>query len=67
VCLKAGLAALAIYLIMIVFRAFKNRQSRPVPEMIAYYTVIDVLNLFYFFTFFPKDKKEVYAKYQNQP
>lgn len=58
----AGLALLAIYLLTVILRAFKTRINVSLPQMIGFYFMSDFLNLVNFFTFFPKDLREEYAK-----
>ena len=57
----AGLAAAGVYLLGVIIRSFQNTKFLPFFELIVYYILTDILNLVYFFTFFPKENKEEYV------
>lgn len=50
----------SIYFIAILLRSFKQKKHMSVFEYAVFFTISDVLNLFYFFTFFPKMKNTEY-------
>lgn len=51
-----------IYLLAIFFRSIKQVNDFSVFQFIFYYLVFDFLNVIYFFTFFPKNKRLEYVK-----
>lgn len=58
---KAGLIMLGGYLVAVILRIVTQHEKYlPFIQLVAYYIVADILNLIYFFTFFPKNKKEEY-------
>jgi len=56
----AGLALLGVYLISIVLRVIQQKKYLPFIQLFGYFLLFDVLNLVYFFTFFPGKRKEEY-------
>lgn len=61
-----GLILLAVYLISIVLRVLQQKKYLPFFQLLGYFLLFDFLNLVYFFTFFPKKRKEEYkAARQN--
>mgnify|MGYP002379207918 CR=1 FL=1 len=62
-----GLIAAGIYLLGVLVRSFQNTKFLPFFELVGYYILTDILNLVYFFTFFPKEKKEEYVAIRHIP
>ena len=52
-----GLYAFLPYLVLVLIRGFKNKKYVSGFETAATYFVTDILNIFYFFTYFPKTPK----------
>jgi glycosyltransferase involved in cell wall biosynthesis len=57
-----GLGLFALYLIMVILRVASNKIYIPFLTMTGFYILSDVLNLWNFFTFYPKDIKEEWVE-----
>lgn len=62
-----GLIAAGVYLLGVLVRSFQNTKFLPFFELVGYYILTDILNFVYFFTFFPKEKKEEYVAIRHIP
>lgn len=51
-----------IYIISILFRSLKQDRYVSLISFFVYFILVDILNLVYLFTFFPKNKKITYKK-----
>jgi glycosyltransferase involved in cell wall biosynthesis len=56
------LPVVVIYFFAVIFRSVKQKKLMSVPEYVVFYAVSDILNLVYFFTFFPKAKPIKYIR-----
>jgi glycosyltransferase involved in cell wall biosynthesis len=56
----AGLTLFAAYLVVVILRVIQQKKYLPFFQMLGYYLLFDILNLVYFFTFFPSRRKEEY-------
>lgn len=63
----AGLAMIAIYLMTIIIRVMQQKKYLPFFQMLGYFLLFDVLNLVYFFIFFPKKRKVEYVRRMPAP
>lgn len=50
------------YLIIVLLRSIRQKRYNQVIEFIAYYIIVDLLNIVFFFTFFPKRISEAFMK-----
>lgn len=58
---SVGLFMAGVYVVAVAIRSFYKMNFLPFFQMMGYFMITDFLNLVYFFTFFPKDKKERYV------
>ena len=54
-----------IYVFLIIFRSLRQKRSRSTWEYFAYFLVVDLLNIVFFFTFYPRDQKVEYQAHQE--
>ena len=61
----AGLVSAGLYLLMVMIRVRTNKTYLGFLPMTGYYILSDILNLYFFFTFYPKDIKEEFVEVQK--
>ena len=54
-----------LYLLAVFFRSLKQKRHVSIANFFLYFTIVDLLNIIFLFTFFPKRKKVQYFKIEN--
>jgi hypothetical protein len=62
----AGLVSSGLYLLMVMLRVKTNKTFLGFLPMTGVYILSDILNLYYFFSFYPKDIKEEFVEVQKE-
>lgn len=57
---------ISVYLLAVIARSIKQKNFISILKLVWFYIVFDLLNLFFLFTFFPKNKKNNYIEIQNK-